>query len=295
MSRITLACLDMAGTTVADDGAVLAAFHGALDALGVIGEAERGRMTEYVVATMGESKITVFRALFPGDEERAQQANRAFEAAYARGIDRATPIPGAVETLESLREYGLRIALTTGFSRATADALLDHLGWRTLIDLSLTPQEVGGRGRPHPDLILAAAASLADGDPARVAVAGDTAGDIRSGLAAGAPIVAGVLTGAHDRDRLTEAGATHLLHTIADLPALLVRLPTEPGVTLPLINTVHPPAASAGPDTEASTTHPLDSAARLPAVLSGPDDVPGLLDSLNPLNPLRSTSTTAPD
>src|SRR5581483_4839807 len=97
----------------------------ALDALGVIGEAERGRMTEYVLATMGESKITVFRALFPGDEQRAQHANRAF-----------------------------------------ADALLEHLGWRTLIDLSLTPQDVGGRGRPHADLVLAAAAGLADGDPA---------------------------------------------------------------------------------------------------------------------------------
>jgi phosphoglycolate phosphatase len=220
--RITLACLDMAGTTVADDGTVLAAFTGALDALGVVGEAERGRMTEYVVATMGESKITVFRALFPGDEDRAQAANRAFEAAYARRIEQAKPIPGAVEALEQLRAQEVRIVLTTGFSRATADALLDHLGWRGLIDLSLTPEEVGGRGRPHPDLILAAADRYAEGDPARVAVAGDTVGDIRSGLAAGAPIVAGVLTGAHGRDRLAEAGATHLLGSVAQLPALLI-------------------------------------------------------------------------
>lgn len=234
MARITLACLDMAGTTVADGGAVLAAFHAALDALGVIGEAERGRMTEYVVATMGESKIAVFRALFPGDEERAQAANGAFEAAYARGIDRAAPIPGAVDALEALRDRGVRVALTTGFSRPTADALLDHLGWRALIDLSLTPQDVGGRGRPHPDLILAAAARLADGDPVRVAVAGDTVGDIRSGLAAGAPIVAGVLTGAHDRDRLTEAGATHLLHSVALLPAVLDGPGGGPGRLEPL-------------------------------------------------------------
>jgi phosphoglycolate phosphatase len=219
--RITLACLDMAGTTVADDGTVLAAFTGALDALGIVGEAERGRMTEYVVATMGESKITVLRALFPGDEDRAQSANRAFEAAYARRIEQAKPIPGAVEALEELRDLDISIVLTTGFSRATADALLDHLGWRDLIDLSLTPEEVGGRGRPHPDLILAAADRYADGDPTRVAVAGDTVGDIRSGLAAGAPIVAGVLTGAHDRDRLAEAGATHLLGSVAQLPALL--------------------------------------------------------------------------
>jgi len=220
-SRISLACLDMAGTTVADDGTVLAAFTGALDALGIVGEAERGRMTEYVVATMGESKITVLRALFPGDEDRAQAANRAFEAAYARRIEQAKPIPGAVEALEELRDLDVRIVLTTGFSRATVDALLDHLGWRGLIDLSLTPEEVGGRGRPYPDLIVAAADRYAGGDPARVAVAGDTVGDIRSGLAAGAPIVAGVLTGAHDRDRLAEAGATHLLDSVAQLPALL--------------------------------------------------------------------------
>ena len=223
MTAITLACLDMAGTTVADDGAVLAAFTGAMDALGVVGEAERGRMTEYVVATMGESKITVFRALFPGDEDRAQAGNRAFEAAYARRIEQAKPIPGAVEALEELRARDVRIVLTTGFSRATADALLDHLGWHDLIDLSLTPEEVGGRGRPHPDQILAAADRYAEGDPARVAVAGDTVGDIRSGLAAGARIVAGVLTGAHDRDRLAEAGATHLLASVAQLPTLLTQ------------------------------------------------------------------------
>jgi phosphoglycolate phosphatase len=221
-SGIRLACLDMAGTTVADDGAVLSAFRAALDALGVLGEAERGRMTEYVVATMGESKISVFRALFPGDEERAQRGNQAFEAAYADRITRAVPIPGAVETFERLRQAGVRIALTTGFSRPTADALLDHLGWWPLVDLSLTPQEVGGRGRPHPDLVLAAAAQLADGDADAVAVAGDTAGDIRSGLAAGARIVAGVLTGAHDRARLTEAGATHVLDSVAQLTALLL-------------------------------------------------------------------------
>jgi phosphoglycolate phosphatase len=217
---IRLACLDMAGTTVCDDGAVLAAFRCALDALGVVGEAERGRMTEYVVATMGESKITVLRALFPGDEERARRGNEAFEAAYAKRIAAAKPIPGAVETFEALHAAGVRIALTTGFSRATADALLDHLGWRPLIDLSLTPQEVGGFGRPHPDLVLAAAARLADGESAAVAVAGDTVGDIRSGLAAGARIVAGVLTGAHDRDRLRAAGATHVLDSVAQLTAL---------------------------------------------------------------------------
>ena len=218
---IRLACLDMAGTTVADDGLVLAAFSAALDAFGVQAEAERARMTQYVVDTMGESKITVFRALFPGEETAAQEGNAAFENAYGEKVALTRALPGAAETFERLHSAGIKVALTTGFSRITADALLDHLGWRDLIDLSLTPGEVGGRGRPHPDMILAAASRLFVDEPRAVAVAGDTASDIRSGLAAGARIVAGVLTGAHDRRTLTEAGATSVLDHVAELPALL--------------------------------------------------------------------------
>jgi phosphonatase-like hydrolase len=218
---IRLACLDMAGTTVADDGLVLAAFATALDTLGVQAEAERTRMTQYVVDTMGESKITVFRALFPGEETAAQEGNAAFESAYGEKVALTRALPGAEETFERLRGAGIKVALTTGFSRVTVDALLDHLGWRDLIDLSLTPGEVGGRGRPHPDMILAAASRLSVDEPSAVAVAGDTASDIRSGLAAGARIVAGVLTGAHDRSTLAEAGATAVLDHVAEFPALV--------------------------------------------------------------------------
>ncbi|MBR7834046.1 HAD hydrolase-like protein [Actinospica durhamensis] len=218
---IRLACLDMAGTTVADDGLVLAAFSAALDELKVAEPAERERMTRYVVDTMGESKITVFRALFPGDEQAAQEGNAAFESAYGERVELTRALPGAEQAFAALRSEGIAVALTTGFSRTTADALLEHLGWRPLIDLSVTPGEVGGRGRPHPDMILAAAARLADDETRAVAVLGDTASDIRSGLAAGAPIVAGVLTGAHDRATLTAAGATRVLDHVAEFPALL--------------------------------------------------------------------------
>ena len=75
----------------------------------------------------------------------------------------------------------------------------------------------GGRGRPYPDMILTCVLRLGIDDVRAVAVAGDTESDIRSGLAAGASIVAGVLTGAHDRDRLLAAGATHVLDSVAEL------------------------------------------------------------------------------
>jgi phosphoglycolate phosphatase-like HAD superfamily hydrolase len=53
-----------------------------------------------------------------------------------------------------------------------------------------------------------------------VAVAGDTTSDLVAGTAAGASVVAGVLTGAHDRAQLETAPHTHILDSIADLPAV---------------------------------------------------------------------------
>ena len=50
-----------------------------------------------------------------------------------------------------------------------------------------------------------------------------TPGDIESGLRAGAALVAGVLTGAGTRAELEQAGATAILGSIAELPALLSR------------------------------------------------------------------------
>jgi phosphoglycolate phosphatase len=218
--RVTLVCLDMAGTTVADDGLVLTAFERALDDVGIHDEVVRRRMTDYVIATMGESKITVFRSLL-GEEAEAQAANAAFEAAYSDLIEVIKPLAGAAETFAALRHRGIKTVLTTGFARSTQDAILDHLGWHDAVDASLCPADAGGRGRPYPDMILTSILRLGIDDVRSVAVVGDTESDITAGLAAGAPIVAGVTTGAHDRARLLAAGATHVLDGVADIVELL--------------------------------------------------------------------------
>jgi phosphonatase-like hydrolase len=219
---IELVCLDMAGTTVSDDGLVDRAFESALDELGIVeGDPERPRMVCYVAETMGTSKIEVFRALF-GDETRAQEANRAFESAFAGLVAQgaAAPLPGARETIDRLRSAGLRVALTTGFSASTQHQLLDALCWNQVADLALSPT-LECRGRPHPDMILTAVLRLQISSVAAVAVAGDTASDMASGRRAGAQIVAGVLTGSDNRGRLEQGGASHVLESVRELPTLL--------------------------------------------------------------------------
>src|SRR5450631_4592811 len=96
---IRLVALDMAGTTVADDGAVEEAFQQALDALGLTAGSLRGDPREYVRRTMGQSKIEVFTELLGGDRHRADRANTAFEAAFDQAVDRGevAALPGSAE------------------------------------------------------------------------------------------------------------------------------------------------------------------------------------------------------
>ena len=219
-----LACLDMAGTTVRDDGAVEAAFHTALAAVGIVEGGPRADEAQAVVLrTMGWSKADVFASLLePG---AAGEATAAFAAAYeaivATGV--VTEIPGARQLLRDLRAAGVRVCLTTGFAPSTRDAVLDALSWRTEIDLALSPADVG-RGRPAPDLVLGAMARLGVDDPFAVAVVGDTVSDLEAGRAAGAGAVVGVLSGAHDEATLAAASPTAVIADVTELPGVLRRL-----------------------------------------------------------------------
>ncbi|MGH9016904.1 MAG: HAD family hydrolase, partial [Acidimicrobiales bacterium] len=157
-TRISLAALDMAGTTVSDDGVVEQAFGRALERVGgapdpsAVGDADA-----YVRQTMGQSKIEVFTALFGGDADTARRANTAFEEAYDAAVGRGeiAPLPGAEATMAAMRRAGVRVCLTTGFAAATRDRIITALGWADRIDLALSPSDAG-RGRPWPDMTLTA-------------------------------------------------------------------------------------------------------------------------------------------
>jgi phosphonatase-like hydrolase len=222
----TLACLDMAGTTVRDDGVVDAAFTVALGAVGV--ELDSPRLSaahDYVLETMGQSKADVFAALLdPADAVRAtEEFALAYESMVGQGRVRA--MPGALELFSELRRRDVLICLTTGFAPSTRNALIESLGWADLIDLALSPADVG-RGRPEPDMILGAMKRLGVPDPAAVVVVGDTTSDLEAGTKAGAGAVIGVLSGAHDRPTLLGAPHTALIDDITQLVALLDQHPS---------------------------------------------------------------------
>jgi phosphoglycolate phosphatase len=228
VSRISVACLDMAGTTVRDDNTVMEAFAAALSSR-TLPAAEYSDGMQYARDTMGQSKIEVFRHIL-GDEDAAQGANAAFEQHYAAAVERGeiAPVPGAVELFAACRSAGIKVCLSTGFSPLTRDAIIAALGWRPLVDLLLSPSDAG-RGRPWPDMPLTALLRLGGDAVSALAVVGDTPADVECGLRASAGLVAGVLSGDSDRAALEAVpaatalpGAPLILDSVADLlPHLL--------------------------------------------------------------------------
>jgi len=214
MNDVELICFDMAGTTVLDDGLVLEAFRRTIEDLEV-GPDEAESAEAYVVATMGQSKIEVFTGLFG---ERASIANEAFERNIVESVQElgAREIPGARSTVETLRGVGLQVALTTGFSPTTREALVDVLGWGDLFELRVSPADAG-RGRPAPDMLWWCALKSQITAAGSLMVVGDTASDMAAGLRAGAGYCVGVLSGNDDQVRLIAHGADDVIDSVVDL------------------------------------------------------------------------------
>lgn len=209
-----LFCFDMAGTTVRDDGLVLDAFHRVLDDAQLVGE-QRDRAVAYVTETMGQSKIEVFTYLF-GDA--AAVRNDQFENHFVEVIGESgvEPLPGAQELALSLRADGVAVALTTGFSPATRETIIDQLGWSDLFPVRVSRADAG-RGRPFPDMLWTCALRTQLDDIRTMTVIGDTASDIAAGRAAGAGRVIAVRSGTgRDSDF---AGADDIIDSVADLLA----------------------------------------------------------------------------
>jgi phosphonatase-like hydrolase len=214
MTRLDVVCFDMAGTTMMDGGLVLEGFRRTIEELGITGE-EAQRAYDYVIATMGQSKIEVFTALFGA---RGPLANEAFESHFvdaAREIG-VHEVPGVRRVVEELRGLGFHVALTTGFSSSTRETLIKELEWEELFPLRVSPEDVG-RGRPSPDMLLWCLIQLQGLSVDSLIVVGDTASDMLAGKRAGAGLCVGVLSGTDDASRLRESGADEIVNSVADL------------------------------------------------------------------------------
>ena len=220
---VSLVCCDVLGAAAADDNVLERAFAEAIATQGVVtGTVAYTRSMVQFDRTRGWAPADVMRSLFPEDEIRAQAANLSFERSFQAAVDRfgVLPLAGANEALAKLAAAGLKVCLLSSLSRPALSLLMERLDWRQRTDLVLCADDVT-RAFPWPDLILTALLRLGAGDVRDVAVVTASEGGVLAARRAGAGLVVGVLSDAGGPNRLSRAGATHLLADIGELPDLL--------------------------------------------------------------------------
>lgn len=236
---IELVVFDMAGTTVHDGDAVRVCLMAALAGCGIQADPAA------VDAVMGLPKPHAIRTLInqfgtPGGKAPADDAVDAVHDDFTRRMiafystDPAVrAMPGAVAAFAVLRQAGVKIALDTGFFRPIVDVLLRRLGWRAsgVIDADVTSDEVP-RGRPHPYMIRHLMNQLGVTEASKVVKVGDTQADLEEGTNAGCAMVVGVLTGSSTREQLAAWPHTHIVESVADVPALILGGAPSPSTTI---------------------------------------------------------------
>ncbi|ABM06511.1 phosphonatase-like hydrolase [Pseudarthrobacter sp. PvP004] len=221
---IKLVACDMAGTTIDEHGDVYVALARCVEETGVT------TTPEAVQEWMGADKVEAITALIQAGGGTADPAT--ISAAFVRFkellvelYDANPPVAleGVEEAFRDLRSKGVKVALTTGFSRDVAEPLLERLGWSVhddnLLDAVVCSDEVAA-GRPAPHMIHRAMELTGVQDVRAVIAAGDTVNDLAAANNAGVTAV-GVLTGKLDREALAAHPHHHILDGVKDIPALL--------------------------------------------------------------------------
>ena len=98
----------------------------------------------------------------------------------------AAPKPGVVETVTKLREMGLKIGSTTGYTDAMMAVVTENAAKQGYApDAWFSPDSVDGLSRPNPYMIFANMQKFQVPSVQAVVKVGDTVSDIREGRNAG--------------------------------------------------------------------------------------------------------------
>jgi beta-phosphoglucomutase family hydrolase len=145
------------------------------------------------------------------DPSRIVRIGDAKEALYRKLARREglTVLPGAREWVTRLHDQGWRQAIASSAPRENVEVMIEVVGIRELIDAFVSAEDVT-RGKPDPDVFLAAASRLGV-TPGRCVVVEDAAAGIEAARRAGMRSI-GV-------NRHTTLSADIFVPSLADLPS----------------------------------------------------------------------------
>ncbi|MEM9761413.1 MAG: phosphonoacetaldehyde hydrolase [Pseudomonadota bacterium] len=257
MSKFKAAVFDWAGTMV-DFGsfAPMGVFVKAFETFGIAATIDQAR------APMGAAKWDHIRTMMDMEPIAAQweakhgrrPSDADVDAVYEVFVpmneeiaaDYAGLVPGAKAAIDDLRAMGLKIGSTTGYTRSIMERVLPVAAKQGYEPDNLVCSDDLPEGRPGPLGMYKCFVDLVAYPPRAVIKVDDTAPGIREGVAAGCVTVGVALSGnevgktpeelaelpeteietlrARATEILRNAGAEHVIDTVADLPALVRRL-----------------------------------------------------------------------
>jgi phosphonatase-like hydrolase len=224
MSKIRLVIFDIGGTIIEDGGEVVASFCTALAANGLVaseseirelkGSSKRDVIKKFVERRWGKVDTS--------NEERIRKAYGDFRTELENRFSNGgvKPIPGAEVAFAWLKAHDILCATTTGFYRSVTDRILNSTGWQDTFAANICSDDVKV-GRPSPYMIFHAMEASGIDDVRSVLNVGDTPLDIQAGNRAGVLGIIGVLSGIHKEARLSQERPSHLIPSVAAIPALI--------------------------------------------------------------------------
>lgn len=178
-------------------------------------------------------------------EEDVEQVYLTSEKSLLKIVNQfADPKPHVLETVKILREKGIKIGSTTGYTDEMMEIVVPEAAQKGYSpDCWFSPNSVSNFGRPYPYMIFENLKKLEVTSVAAAVKVGDTVSDIKEGLAAGM-LSLGIVEGSSviglteaeyaalspeeqaDRCRKVEekflaAGASAVLRNLSELPAYL--------------------------------------------------------------------------
>lgn len=221
---INLVVFDMAGTVVDEQNVVYKTLQKSINHAGIPVTLE-----QVLADGAGKEKkkaITDIVAIHaPGQTQEAiESMYRYFLEELEKAYDEldVIPIKGAEQVFEYLIDYGVYVALNTGYNRETAEKLIKKLGWVIGEDFDelITASDVE-HARPEPDMIMLAMERTGITEAKEVLKIGDSAIDIEEGKNAGCGMTVGITTGAQTRSQLEAAVPDHIIDSLQELIGLI--------------------------------------------------------------------------
>lgn len=258
MNEIEGVILDWAGTTIdygcfAPVNAFLETFKGA----GVDVTIEEARLPmgmlkkDHIGAMLRMPRIrTLWKEKYGRDYEEndIEDLYKSFEPLMMGSLEKHTePLPDVLNTVAMLRNMGLKIGSTTGYTDMMMDIVIACSKVKGYMpDYVITPDKTASFGRPYPYMIFRNIEALGITAAWKTVKAGDTVMDIQEACNAGVWSV-GVITGSSQlglsleeysemqeterkaarskaKDVFIQAGADFVIENIAELPQLIKKI-----------------------------------------------------------------------